>query len=228
MFSKKELILFDLDGTLIDSVPALALAVNHMLEQLGRTPFSEERVRTWVGNGAEVLVKRALSGKSEIDDSLERVYIAEALGIFLAYYAKNLSVSTATYPNVRETLEVLKANGYRMAIVTNKPSGFVGPIVDSLGLTGFFDSYVGGDTLPVKKPDPLPLLHACQELGVDVPRTVMVGDSKNDILAAKAAKMQSIGLTYGYNYDEDIGHYLPDLICDDISEILGAFGLETA
>lgn len=221
-FNNKEVILFDLDGTLIDSVPDLASAVNTMLQQLGRNTFDEDTIRFWVGNGAQVLVKRALSGQSEIDEDLDPTLFSNALERFLEIYADNLSVSTLTYPNVSSTLQALKLKAYRLVIVTNKPFDFVEPILNGLGLDGLFELIVGGDSLSEKKPSPLPLLHVCETLNVNVENCLMVGDSKNDILAANASGMQSVGVTYGYNYGEDIGTYDPDIVINDFAELLEA------
>ena len=116
-------------------------------------------------------------------------------------------------------LHALKEKEYRLGIVTNKPFDFVGPIMEALGLHGLFDFWLGGDSLEKKKPDPLPLLHACKHMNVSIDQCVMVGDSKNDLLAANTCGMQSIGVTYGYNYGEDIGIYNPTFIIDDFSEL---------
>ncbi len=218
-FTHKEVILFDLDGTLIDSVPDLATAVNHMLNALHREMFSEDTIRYWVGNGAQVLVKRALSGQTEIDEKLDPTLFEKALDIFLTFYGENLCIDTAAYPNVSTTLHTLKEKGYRLVIVTNKPFDFVGPILEALGLDGVFDFWLGGDSLEKKKPDPLPLLHACEHMNVSISQCVMVGDSRNDLLAAKTCGMQSVGVTYGYNYGEEIGIYDPTFIIDDFSEL---------
>jgi len=219
-FNNKEVILFDLDGTLIDSVPDLASAVNAMLQQLGRNTFDEDTIRFWVGNGAQVLVKRALSGQSEIDEDLDPTLFSNALERFLEVYADNLSVSTLTYPNVSSTLQALKLRAYRLVIVTNKPFDFVEPILNGLGLDGLFELILGGDSLSEKKPSPLPLLHVCETLDVNVEACLMVGDSKNDMLAANASDMQSVGVTYGYNYGEDIGTYDPEIVINDFAELL--------
>lgn len=218
-FTNKEVILFDLDGTLIDSVPDLARTVNHMLKALHRESFSEDTIRYWVGNGAQMLVKRALSGQTEIDENLDQALFEKALEIFLTYYGQHLCIDTAMYPNVSSTLHDLKEKGYRLVIVTNKPFDFVGPILEALGLDGVFDFWVGGDSLDKKKPDPLPLLHACEHMNVAVSQCVMVGDSKNDLLAANTCGMQSVGVTYGYNYGEEIGIYNPTFIIEDFSEL---------
>ena len=219
-FSNKKVILFDLDGTLINSAPDLALAVNHMLKTLKRDTFSEEIIDTWVGNGAQTLVQRALSGKSDIDEHLKSDLSAKALNIFLDFYAQNLCIATVTYPNVPATLHTLKKSGYRLAIITNKPFAFVNPILEGLELTGLFEIILGGDSLEERKPHPMPLLHVCETLGVTADECIMVGDSKNDILAANSAKMQSIAVSYGYNYGEDIGRHNPNIVFDDFSDIL--------
>ncbi|PKF63692.1 phosphoglycolate phosphatase [Psychromonas sp. psych-6C06] len=225
-FNNKQVILFDLDGTLIDSAPDLALAINHMLTSLGRETFSDDLIRSWVGNGAQVIVKRGLSGKADYDDAdIDVALFDKSLEIFLNFYANNLCVDTVTYPNVRSTLKILKAQGYRLVIVTNKPFDFIEPILDGLQLDGLFELCLGGDSLPVRKPDPLPLLHVCSKLGVTPEECVMVGDSKNDILAANAANMQSIGLTYGYNYGEDIGEHNPDAVFSDFADIIAPFAV---
>lgn len=222
-FTDKKAILFDLDGTLIDSAPDLALAINHMLTEIGREQISTDIIRSWVGNGASILVQRGLSGQSEIDADLDPELLEKSLAIFLDFYAKNVCIDTATYPNVRSTLKILKAKGYRLVIVTNKPYDFIQPILDGLELNGLFELLIGGDSLAKRKPDPLPLHHACQQLGVTVDQCVMVGDSKNDILAANAANMQSIGLSYGYNYGEDINEHGPDISFDDFANIIALF-----
>lgn len=224
MFRNKTLILFDLDGTLIDSVPDLALAINHVMRRLGRDGFDEARIRGWVGNGARTLVERAL--RASYGDLPSEHLTNDALEIFLAFYAEHLAVGTVTYPHVPEVLRRLKAGGFRMAIVTNKPHAFIDPILENLGMEGWFECKLGGDTLPTKKPDPAPLLYVCDTLKIDRETCVMIGDSKNDILAAKAAGMHCIGLAYGYNYGEEIGTYGPDLVVHDFKALTAVFGVD--
>lgn len=222
-FDNKKAILFDLDGTLIDSVPDLATSVNKMLQTLERETFSEDTIRYWVGNGAQMLVKRALSGKTEVDEGLDPLFFEKALEIFLDIYTKNVCIETKAYPNVSSTLSALKSSGYRLVIVTNKPYAFVEPILKGLGLDGLFEFWLGGDSLEKKKPDPMPLLYACDQLNLNVEECVMVGDSKNDLLAANAVGMDSVGVTYGYNYGEDITVYNPSVVVEDFSNILNCF-----
>ncbi len=222
-FTDKKMICFDLDGTLIDSVPDLALAVNEMLADMDRETFSEDTIRFWVGNGAQMLVKRALLGKREADEAVDEALFAKALEIFLSFYEKRLCTATYPYPKVLETLRELKEKGYRLTIVTNKPVEFVGPILQGLEFEDLIKYYLGGNSLERKKPDPLPLQHLCRETGIGIDECVMVGDSKNDIQAANACGMQSIGVTYGYNYGEDISVYGPSVIVDDFSDISDLF-----
>ncbi len=225
--SNKELIIFDFDGTLIDSAPDLALSVNYMLKSIGRAPFDENTIRSWVGNGAQTLVRRGLSGSAQIDDNIDEVLFEKALDIFLKFYAENVCIKTVLYPKVVRTLKILKEQNYRMAIVTNKPFDFIEPILKGLDLEGYFELNLGGDTLERKKPDPLPLNYVCEKLSVSIEKTLMIGDSKNDIIAANAAQMQSIGVTYGYNYGEDIGLYKPTFVVDDFSDIVGLLAHES-
>jgi len=216
----KKLLIFDLDGTLIDSSGDLALSVNHTLKTLNLPTYDIETIHHWVGNGAETLVKRALSGSITIDTSLEESYWKNALKILLDFYSKNLTVETVTYPNVITTLKTLKEQGYKLAIVTNKPFLFVEPILKEFGLNDLFEVILGGDSLDEKKPNPLPLLYVCQKLDISPSKSVMIGDSKNDILAGKSANMDSIGVTYGYNYGESIESYEPTIVCNRFEDIL--------
>jgi len=217
---KKKLILFDLDGTLIDSAPDLALALNDMLTQLGRENFSLETIHNWVGNGAQTLVKRALLGKKEIDEEVDEELFTEALKLFLDSYAANVCVDTLLYPEVKKTLASLHSKGYRLSIVTNKPYAFVAPILEGLGIAEYFEYFIGGDSLDEKKPSPKPLLHICEKLGVSVKESLMVGDSKNDILAAHAAGMESVGVSYGYNYGESIAVSKPSFVIEKMSALV--------
>lgn len=216
----KKLLIFDLDGTLIDSVPDLAKAINFTLKQLDRDQFSENIIRKWVGNGAVTLVKRALSGDVNISSSLDNKLHEKAITIFLDYYSKHLCDNTKMYKNVQETLSILKNRGYILTIVTNKPYDFIKPILKTLEIEDLFEYYIGADSLDVKKPHPKPLLHVCETFNITIDKALMIGDSKNDILSANSANIDSIGVTYGYNYNEDISFFNPNIVVDNFEDIL--------
>ncbi len=221
-FHDKKLLIFDLDGTLIDSASDLALALNMTLEALAMPTFSEETIRAWIGNGAQTLVKRGLSGSKEIDPTLCADLFDKALESFLGHYHEHVCVRTTMYPQVKETLEALHDKGFRLTLATNKPINFVRPILEHFQLEDIFEFSIGGDCLKVKKPDPAPLLHVCEQCNVLPRHCLMIGDSKNDILAAKGADMDVIAVNYGYNHDEDIAIYQPDHIIEEFSHLLHA------
>lgn len=220
LLADKRALLFDLDGTLVDSAPDLAVAVNRTLRDLDREPYPEATIRGWVGNGARVLVARALSGQTEIKSDLDSERLERALTTFHSHYSSHVCVHTRLYPGVQRAITLLKNRGLSMAIVTNKPARYVRPILIGLGLNDPFEEIVGGDTVAEKKPHPGPLLYAADKLGVSVSQCVMVGDSKNDILAAQKAGMATVGITYGYNYGESITKYNPDLVVDSLEALL--------
>ena len=214
------LVMFDLDGTLVDSVPDLAAAVDEMLLSLGRLPAGREQVRNWVGNGARVLVRRALAGglaHEHIDEALTE----QALELFMQHYADN-HVLTEVYPGVRPVLNWLREQQVEMAVVTNKPERFVAPLLDEKGLGGYFRWIVGGDTLPQQKPDPAALLHVLQLARVDAAHALFVGDSRNDVLAARAASVPCVALSYGYNHGRPIAEENPAYVLDCLSGLLHA------
>ena len=214
---KPEMILIDVDGTLVDSVPDLAYCVDRMMQQLGREPRGESRVRDWVGNGVERLVRRALVGalEGEPDDAdFERAY-----PLFMALYADNTSKRSFLYPGVREGLDKLKSAGYRLGCVTNKAGQFTEPLLKDLGVFDDFSIVISGDTLAKKKPDPAPLLHAAEYFGCDPAKAMMIGDSVSDVAAARAAGFQIICMSYGYNHGVDIREAKPDAVVDSMLEI---------
>jgi phosphoglycolate phosphatase len=220
VLTEKTTIIFDLDGTLVDSAPDLSNAINAMLIALKREVFPTQIIHDWVGNGAKVLVERALSGQREISKDLDEKYCAKALTIFLDYYQQHACVHTCLYNGVASTLSTLIERGYQLHIVTNKPLIFVTPILKKLAINEYFEMILGADCLPKKKPDPMPLSHVCQTHHVNIEHCVMVGDSQNDILAANAINMDSIAVTYGYNYGEDITDNNPSVVCDEFSQLL--------
>ncbi len=217
----KKLLIFDFDGTLIDSVPDLADATNAMLTTLGKKTYPIETIRNWIGNGSRMLVERALVGNIEVAaGALTKEEADHAEQVFFDAY-KNLSGSkTVAYPDVDEGLKKLHAAGYTLALVTNKPIRFVPKILQSFGWQDLFSEVMGGDSLPVKKPDPTPLLHVCASLNVSVAQAIMIGDSRNDILAGQNANMDTLGLSYGYNYGQDIRELNPTEAFDSFADLV--------
>jgi phosphoglycolate phosphatase len=214
---KPGLVLIDLDGTLIDSVPDLAYCVDQMMAQLAMPLRGEAAVRNWVGNGVERLVRRALINAvdGEPDDDL----FARAYPIFLALYTDNYSQRSRVYDGVVEGLEWMLAQGYRLSCVTNKAEAFTLPLLKDKGLHGYFEFVVSGDTCAEKKPHPMPLLHAAELMKVSPDNALMIGDSKSDVKAARAAGFHIFCMTYGYNHGEDIRDYQPDVVMDSMSEL---------
>ena len=213
-----KLVMFDLDGTLVDSVPDLAAAVDDMLRQLGREPAGVDKVRCWVGNGALVLVRRALADSME-HDGIDPQEADAALELFMEAYA-NAAGHTVRYPGVLECLDALQAAGVALALITNKPERFIPELLREQQLDGYFDWIIGGDTLPQKKPDPAALLHVMAQADATARNSLFVGDSRNDILAARAAGVPCVALTYGYNHGEDIALEQPELTIDNLCELL--------
>ncbi len=214
---RPELILIDLDGTLVDSVPDLAWCVDEMMRQLGLPARGEAGVRNWVGNGVERLVRRALVG--QLEGEPDEAEFQRAYPIFLQLYAENNAGRSSLYPGVREGLDALKAAGYHLGCVTNKAARFTHPLLAQLGLKNDFQIIIAGDDLAEKKPHPLPLLHAAETLGAEPERSLMVGDSRSDVKAARAAGFQIVCVSYGYNHGENIRIYEPDAVIDDLTQL---------
>ena len=231
---------FDLDGTLVDSAPGLTSAVDQALYALELPVAGEDRVVTWIGNGADVLMERALTwarqerasqrsaqGKPSVDhaDIPQEEQLRILRKLFDRFYEETVEEGSFLFPDVLETLSVLHAKGIPMGLVTNKPTPFVAPLLEALDIAKYFSVIVGGDDVQNKKPHPEPLLMVAEKLGLAPAELLFVGDSRNDIQAAKAAGCCSIGLTYGYNYGEPISLSEPDYIFDQFNELLPAFGL---
>lgn len=213
---KPGFVLFDLDGTLIDSVPDLAYCVDEMMKQLGLPVRGEEAVRDWVGNGVQRLTERALI--NAVDGMPDQALMDKAYPIFLKLYAENTSKRSRVYDGVIEGLEWILEQGYRIACVTNKAEAFTIPLLKDKGLHDYFEFIVSGDTCAEKKPHPMPLLHAAKLMGVEPENALMVGDSRSDVKAARAAGFHIFCMTYGYNHGEDIRDYNPDVIMDSFTE----------
>ncbi|MBK1649422.1 phosphoglycolate phosphatase [Rhabdochromatium marinum] len=213
------LVLLDLDGTLVDSVPDLTYCVDQMMLQLGRSPCGEAAVRTWVGNGVERLVSRALAGS--LDGRPNAEDYARGYPMFVELYTQHTYEHSVLYPGVREGLRWLVAQGYRLGCVTNKAGGFTEPLLAHFDLRGWFEIVISGDTLPEKKPSPMPLLHAAEHFGVAPEQALMVGDSISDVKAARAAGFWIACMSYGYNHGEDIRDAQPDVVLDALPELAG-------
>ncbi|HSJ48734.1 MAG TPA: phosphoglycolate phosphatase [Gammaproteobacteria bacterium] len=217
MLKKPEMVLIDVDGTLVDSVPDLAYCVDEMMKALGMPVHGEARVRNWVGNGVERLVRRALVG--QLEGEPDEALFQRAYPIFLELYADNTSKRSTLYPGVAEGVAWLKAQGYRLGCVTNKAAQFTLPLLKDLGVHDHFEIIISGDTLPQKKPDPAPLLHAARFFGVEPEQALMIGDSVSDVKAARAAGFQIVCMSYGYNHGADIRDFHPDAVIDSMVEI---------
>lgn len=188
-------VLFDLDGTLLDTIADLAEGANRTLEELGRPQRSLEEIQSFVGKGIPHLVRRCMTeGTSATEEEIEA-----AIAVFKRHYAEVNGRATRIYPGIPETLAALSERGIALGVVTNKAAAFTEPLLERVGLAEHFDVVVSGDTLAVKKPDPAVLHHACDRLGIDSAAALMIGDSANDALAARAAGMPVLLVTYGYS-----------------------------
>ncbi len=217
MFARIEAVFFDLDGTLVDSVPDIAAAVDRLMAELGLPARGEAAVRAWVGNGSENLIRRAISGT--IDGEVDAPLMAKARPLYRAAYAEHVCVHSTLYPGVLEGLEALAGRGLRMACVTNKPADLAAPLLERLGLAHHFATVVGGECTPAVKPKPDALLLAAARLGVDLARALMVGDSINDVGAARNAGCPVVCVPYGYNHGHDIRDAQPDAVIATLAEL---------
>lgn len=207
-------VIFDLDGTLADTVPDLAVAVDRTLADLALPAAGEERVRSWVGNGAKVLLERALQHAGGGSSHLE-----QGLALFFEHYEREFTARSRLYPGVSATLSQLAGRGLRLAVCTNKPSRFVRPLLAHFGIERHFAAVIGGDDLPVKKPDPAPLQHLARALASSSDDCLVVGDSRTDVAAARAAGMAVAAVRYGYNHGEPIDDSRPDAAVDTFGQL---------
>jgi len=214
---KYEAALFDLDGTLVDSVYDLYIAMNLTLSDLAFPIVTQRLVESWVGNGIEVLVKRALSGDMQISEHLDEALADKAIALFYQHYEQQVGEYSVLYQHVETGLAAL--SGMPKALITNKARRFTEKLLDKLALTSHFELIVCGDDM-AKKPSPEPLLFACQQLNVPVSQAIMIGDSKSDILAAQAADIDVIALNYGYNQGENLSDYNPQYLCEQFLDII--------
>ena len=225
-------VLFDLDGTLIDSVPDLASAIDEMLGRIGQAPAGEIKVNRWVGNGAAALVKRALAD----DDHGDGVHLTQypneyddetytsAYAIFERAYTERLTAATGLYDGVLSVLSALATGNIMLGLITNKPRRFTVPLLQALGIDHYFADVLCGDDLEFKKPHPLPVLTALDNLSVNAEQAIMVGDSISDIKSATAAGVKTVAVTYGYNHGMSItdarNDCQADIYIDQITQLL--------
>ena len=225
-------VLFDLDGTLIDSVPDLAAAIDLMLQSIGNAPVGEVKVNRWVGNGAAALVKRALADADNgdvlhqarfVDESDDDAYVS-AYAIFETAYAQRLTQATGLYEGVLSVLADLNAAKIKLGLITNKPRRFTLPLLRALNIHHYFEDVICGDDLEHKKPHPLPVLTALENLSVKAGQVVMVGDSISDVKSATAAGVKTVAVTYGYNHGISIrdasNELQADVFIDQIQQLL--------
>ena len=195
-------VLLDLDGTLLDTAPEIAAAAADMLSELGLDPVDPLRVREFIGKGIPHLVRRTL--EASLGRAPDERRVGSAMEGFFFHYAKRNGCMAKPYPGVLEGITELRAKGFALACVTNKTAQFTIPLLEATGLAGFFSVVVSGDTMPKKKPAPDPLLEACRRLGIPALEALMIGDSRNDALAARAAGCPVLLVPYGYTEGEDV------------------------
>ena len=211
-------LLFDLDGTLVDSAPDLWHAMNHVLTRLGYPRLALEQVRHLVGNGARFLLARGMYGL-EADAPDDDPEFEAAVRLFLDYYSDHMTDNSRPYPDCVETLEYLAAKQLPMAVVTNKPQNLAEKMLRHLKMKHFFSHIVGGDTLSERKPNPLPLLHTLEQMQAPPELGVMVGDSQTDSQAARAARCQLVLVSHGYNRGVPVSTLAPDHVIDGFAQL---------
>ena len=221
LLQRIRLILFDLDGTLVDSVGDLAWCGNTMLERLGLAVHDEQAARSWVGNGLERFVKRVLTGEMDAEPAVD--LYERGVEIFRELYALHASDRSVLYPGALETLQRLSSRDLKLACVTNKPEPFTSRLITEMGLDAYFELVVAGNTTARKKPDPMPLRYAADHFGLAYDRCLMVGDSSNDVVAARAAGFAIACVPYGYNHGQDIRSSNPDLVVENLTLLADLF-----
>lgn len=217
---RPQALLFDLDGTLVDSVPDITVAIDRMLASLALPVAGEARVRNWVGNGAQKLVQRALAyGYGEPENAVSWHNLTQAHQRYSSFYREKLADFTRCYDGVLDALQHWHAQQLPLAVVTNKPEVFARDLLAQLSMQHFFAAIIGGDTLPERKPAAAPLLEAAKRLDVSPAHCWMVGDSRTDISAARNAGMPVVAVPYGYNHGEDVTALGPDAVVGSLVEL---------
>ena len=218
-------VLLDLDGTLLDTAPEIAAAAADMLSELGLDPVDPLRVREFIGKGIPHLVRRTL--EASLGRAPDERRVGSAMEGFFFHYAKRNGCMAKPYPGVLEGITELRAKGFALACVTNKTAQFTIPLLDATGLAGFFPVVVSGDTMPKKKPAPDPLLEACRRLGIPALEALMIGDSRNDALAARAAGCPVLLVPYGYTEGEDVQGIDCDGIVPSLLHVAGLLKIQS-
>ncbi len=209
--------MIDLDGTLVHSAPEIARGINAMLVELSLPTLSAVQIEAYIGDGAERLIKRALT--QQPDHEPDSTLFVQAKQLFFTEYAKVVAQSQP-YPGVVSALQALKSAGYRLACVTNKPQTFTQKVLTASNLLPYFELVVAGDTLAKKKPNPDQLIYCCEKFGVALSEAVLVGDSKVDVAAARSAGCYIIAVSYGYNHGQLIEANMVDALVDDLQDVL--------
>lgn len=212
--NKYDLVLFDLDGTLVDSAHGLYIAVNQTLTQMKLTNVSYQQVCSWIGNGVVTLMERALTFLD-----VNHLKMSDVMPIFNKFYLVT-ALEAKCYENAILTLQTLKAHNVKLAVITNKAAQFTLPLLDALKLRSYFDWVVCGDSLASKKPNAEPLNWVCKQSGLSIPQTLMVGDSENDLIPAQTLKMDAVLMTYGYHQGKDLSLYQPKAQIDDLKALI--------
>ncbi len=204
----------DLDGTMVDTLGDFVVVLGTVLDELGLSAVTREFVGRTVGKGSEHLIRSTLAEAGADPALYERAW-----ALYQQHYLAVNGDHSAVYPGVVEGLERLRARGWKLACLTNKPTAFARPLLRKKGLDGFFDVVFGGDAFERKKPDPLPLRKTCEALGLPPSRTLMVGDSSNDARAARAAGCPVVLVSYGYNHGEPVAAVDADGVIDRLDQL---------
>lgn len=205
LVTKPQAILFDLDGTLAHTLPQLSIAACKVANQMGIEPPSLSSMSNYVGNGVAMLLGRVLLGRHDIEiNDVKPEQLTQARELFFKFYQEGLDKDFELYQGVKEGIEAFHEMGIKMGVVTNKPHTFAVPLMGYMGLDKYMDCILGGEVLDKRKPDPAPLLHVCDKIGVDPKNAIMVGDSINDVKAGQNAHMPTVVFTYGYDGGYDV------------------------